>query len=69
MPIFLCVVIYLRPIQIVVQVTSSADVKRLEKADDDLKFKVQRLNEQIEALHRLYFECLNLIHDLKDNKN
>lgn len=54
-----------QPTRIVVELVASADVKRLEEADRHVLDEVQALNKRIDALQRMYFECLEIIRDIR----
>ena len=50
-----------QPIRIVVEVISSADVKRLEARDDDVREEVAQLEAKLDALHRTIYELMETI--------
>lgn len=50
-----------QPIRIVVEVVSSADVKRLEDRDDKIKDYVKSLEDRIEGLHRTVYELMEVL--------
>lgn len=50
-----------QPIRVIVEVVSSADVKRLEDRDDDVRAEVTRLEGKLEGLHRTIYELLETI--------
>lgn len=50
-----------QPIRVVVEVVSSADVKRLEDRDEDLKKEIAQLNRRIEGLHRVLYETIEAL--------
>lgn len=50
-----------QPIRIVVELVSSADVKRLEDRDDDIRSEIAAVNRRIEGLHRALYETLEAI--------
>ena len=52
-----------QPTRIVVELVASADVKRLEEADQRVLGEVQALGKRIDALQRMYFECLDIVRD------
>lgn len=54
-----------QPIRIVVEVVSSADVKRLEKRDEDVRSEVAKLEQKINALHRTIYELMEALSNLK----
>ena len=49
------------PVRIIVEVVSSADVKRLEDRDNDVRQEVQRLENRLEGLHRTLYELIDAI--------
>lgn len=55
------------PQRIVVELVSSADVKRLEDADADIRSEVQRLEQKVDGLHRTLYELLEAFSQLKSN--
>jgi len=57
-----------QPIRIVVEVVSSADVKRLEARDDDVRAEVTRLEHKIEGLHRTIYELIETIGKLRSKR-
>ena len=52
--------------RIVVELVSSADVKRLEARDDDLKQEIARLEKRIEGLHDTMFKYFERVSQLKN---
>lgn len=48
------------PTRVVVELVSSADVKRLEDADKDLRKEIADLRRQLEGLHRQFYELLEV---------
>ena len=54
-----------QPTRIVVELVASADVKRLEEADQHVLGEVQALGKRIDALQRMYFECLDVVRDIR----
>ena len=57
-----------QPIRIVVEVVSSADVKRLEARDDDVRAEVVRLEQKIEGLHRTIYDLMETIGKLRGKR-
>lgn len=49
------------PARIVVELVSSADVKRLEGRDDDLLQRIKQLEDRINGLHRTIYELMALL--------
>lgn len=47
-----------QPIRIIVEVVSSADVRRLEERDEKILEDVKRVQERTEALNRILFEMM-----------
>ena len=58
----------LPPIRIVVEVVSSAEVKRLEARDEDVLAEVSRLEGKLEGLHRTIYELLETIGSLRNKR-
>ena len=54
-----------QPIRVVVEVVSSAEVKRLEKRDEDVRSEVANLEQKINALHRTIYELMEALSNLK----
>lgn len=54
-----------QPTRIVVELVASADVKRLEEADQHVLDEVHALNKRIDSLQRMYFECLDVVRDIR----
>lgn len=50
-----------QPTRIVVELVSSADVKRLEERDDELRQEIKRLEKRFEGLYRSFYELLETI--------
>lgn len=57
-----------QPIRIVVEVVSSADVKRLEARDDEVRAEVSKLEGKLEGLHRTIYELLETISSLRNKR-
>ena len=51
--------------RIVVELLSSADVKRLEARDDDLRQEVARLETRVNAIHQTLYEFMEVFRDSK----
>ena len=47
--------------RIIVEIVSSADVKRLEAQDDDLRKELADTNRRLEGLHRTLYELLEAL--------
>lgn len=56
------------PLRIVVEVVSSADVKRLEARDDDLRALIKSQAEKIDGLHRTIYELMEVISKLRGKR-
>lgn len=52
-----------KPFRIVVEVVSSADVKRLEARDDDVRDEIKRVENKLNGLHRTLYELLEALGD------
>lgn len=50
--------------RIVVELVSSADVKRLEDRDEDVRCEVEQLRREMEGLRRSFYELLEKFGDL-----
>lgn len=50
-----------QPVKIVVELVSSADVKRLEARDDDLREEIKRLEKRLEGVNRTLYELLETL--------
>ena len=50
-----------QPTRIVVELVSSADVKRLEDRDEELREEIKRLEKRFEGLNRSFYELLETI--------
>lgn len=57
-----------QPIRIVVEVVSSADVRRLEARDDEVLAEVSRLEGKLEGLHRTIYELLETISTIRNKR-
>lgn len=56
------------PLRIVVEVVSSADVKRLEARDDDLRALIKSQADKIDGLHRTIYELMEVISKLRGKR-
>lgn len=56
------------PIKIIVELVSSADVKRLEARDDDLRELIRQQNQRIDGLHQTVYELMDLISRLRSKR-
>ena len=54
-----------QPTKIIVEVVSSADVKRLEASDEALRSLIVQQDKRIEGLHRTIYELMELIRKLR----
>lgn len=50
-----------QPVKVVVELVSSADVKRLEGRDEELRQEIKALERRIEGLHRVLYETIELV--------
>lgn len=57
-----------QPIRIVVEVVSSADVKRLEACDDEIRVEVARLESKLDGLHRTIYELIETIGNIRNKR-
>ena len=51
--------------RIIVELVSSADVKRLEARDEDIREEMQQLRRENEALRRSFYELLERFAETK----
>ena len=56
------------PSKITVELVSSADVKRLEARDEDLRELIEQQDRKIEGLHRTVYELMDLISKLRGKR-
>lgn len=56
------------PTHIVVEVVSSADVKRLEDRDEDIRSEVARLESKLDGLHRTIYELIETIGNIRNKR-
>lgn len=54
-----------RPVRIVVELVSSADVRRLEARDDEIRAELNQLRRENEGLRRSFYELLEVFGDYK----
>lgn len=57
------------PPRIVIELLSSADVKRLEARDDAILDEVDKLEKRIEGLHRQLYEVMEALANLRNKRN
>ena len=57
-----------QPVKVVVELVSSADVKRLEDRDEELRKEIAQLERRIEGLHRSFYEALDALTGKKRNR-
>ena len=57
-----------QPIRIVVEVVSSADVKRLEARDEENRAEVSRLESKVDGLHRTIYELIETIGNIRNKR-
>lgn len=51
--------------RIVVELVSSADVKRLEGRDDEIRNELKRVEQKVDGLHRTMYELMEAISNLR----
>lgn len=56
------------PNKITVELVSSADVKRLEARDEDLRELIRQQNLRIDGLHQTVYELMDLISRLRSKR-
>lgn len=56
------------PSKITVELVSSADVKRLEARDEDLRQLIDQQNRRIDGLHQTVYELMDLISRLRTKR-
>ena len=57
-----------QPSKIIVELVSSADVKRLEARDDELRQIIEQQSQRIDGLHRTIYELMDLISKLRSKR-
>lgn len=57
-----------QPSKIIVELVSSADVKRLEARDDELRELIKQQDRKIDGLHRTVYELMDLISKLRSKR-
>lgn len=57
-----------QPSKIIVELVSSADVKRLEARDDELRQIIDQQSQRIDGLHRTIYELMDLISKLRSKR-
>ena len=57
-----------QPSKIIVELVSSADVKRLEARDDELRQLIEQQDRRIDGLHRTIYELMDLISKLRSKR-
>ena len=57
------------PVRIVVELVSSADVKRLEARDEDIRSDLEQLRRENEGLRRSFYELLQVFADFKNPRS
>ena len=53
------------PQRIVVELVSSADVKRLEGRDDEIRNELKRVEQKVDGLHRTMYELMEALSNLR----
>lgn len=56
------------PVRVVVELISSADVKRLEDRDEDVRAEVRRLEAKIDGLHRTIYDLMETIGTIRSKR-
>lgn len=54
--------------RIIVELVSSADVKRLEDRDDELRNEIKRVEQKIDGLHRSMYELMEAFSSLRSKR-
>lgn len=54
--------------RIVVELVSSADVKRLEGRDDEIRNELKRVEQKVDGLHRTMYELMEAISNLRPKR-
>ena len=57
-----------QPIRIVVEGVSSADVRRLEARDEEVRSEVARLEHKLDGLHRTIYELIETIGNVRNKR-
>ena len=50
-----------QPVKVVVELVQSADVRRLEARDEELRNEIKQLEKKVEGLHRTLYESLEAV--------
>ena len=58
-----------QPVRVVVELVSSADVKRLEDRDEDIRAELIQLRRENEALRRSFYELLEVFGEYKRSRS
>lgn len=56
------------PLRVVVEVVSSADVRRLEGRDEELREEIRRIEGKLEGLHRTIYELMETLGKLRSKR-
>lgn len=57
-----------RPVRIIVEVVSHADVKRLEGRDDEIRDELSKLEGKFDGLHRTLYEVIEALGNLRGKR-
>lgn len=58
-----------KPVRVVVELLSSADVARLEARDETVLVEVAQLRKEVEGLRRSFYDLLEVFGDLKRSRS
>ena len=56
------------PQHITVELVSSADVKRLEKRDEEIRNEIKRVEQKVDGLHRTMYELMEALSNLRSKR-
>lgn len=57
-----------KPVKFVVELVSSAEVKRLEDRDNELRNEIKRVEQKFDGLHRTMYELMEAFSCLRSKR-
>lgn len=57
-----------QPVKIVVELVQSADVRRLEARDEELRNEIKQLEKKLEGLHRTLYDSLEAVARIRNKR-
>lgn len=57
-----------QPVRIVVELVSSAEVKRLEDRDEEIRNEIKRVEQKVDGLHRTMYELMEALSNLRSKR-